>query len=241
MAILQSGTLYGWGSNTHGETTIPISTTIGISQIAAGNGFSLALKSDGRLYGWGDNSLNQTTIPISATNGVSQIATGDNHSIALRTDGTVVAWGDNSFGQTTVPISATNVIYIAANANSSAAITKDGMVLVWGKTNSTPSCCPGTSTIALNSTQILTNQMIPSHTQEFTRQASLTPLTVQNSFTGLLLGRRYRYVIEITNAQGSASYSGVFDTHLHYYQQFIPFLSRVNADGVDLNNTISGK
>lgn len=241
LAILQSGTLYGWGSNTHGETTIPISTTIGISQIAAGNGFSLALKSDGRLYGWGDNSLNQTTIPISATNGVSQIATGDNHSIALRTDGTVVAWGDNSFGQTTVPISATNVIYIAANAKSSAAITKDGMVLVWGKTNSTPSCCPGTSTIALNSTQILTNQMIPSHTQEFTRQASLTPLTVQNSFTGLLLGRRYRYVIEITNAQGSTSYSGVFDTHLHYYQQFIPFLSRVNADGVDLNNTISGK
>jgi len=241
LAILRTGKLFAWGSNSNGETTIPISATMGISQIAAGNGFSLALKSDGRVIGWGANNLNQTTIPISATVGVSQIAAGDNHAIALRADGVVVAWGDNSVGQTTVPISATNVIYVAANANSSAAITRDGLVLVWGATRSVNGCCPGTSSIALNSTQILTNQMDSTQTQTISQPASLAPITVQNRFNGLLPGRRYRYTLVVTNEKGSARYSGVFDTNLHYDQHYLPFLFNTNADGVDPVNTTSGK
>jgi hypothetical protein len=241
LAILRSGKLFAWGSNSNGETTIPISATMGVSQIAAGNGFSLALKSDGRVIGWGANNLNQTTIPISATVGVSKIAAGDNHAIALRADGVVVAWGDNSVGQTTVPISATNVIYVAANANSSAAITRDGLVLVWGATRSVSGCCPGTSSIALNSTQILTNQMDSTQTQTITQPASLTPISVQNRFNGLLPGRRYRYTLVVTNENGSARYSGVFDTNLHYDQQYLPFLFNTDADGVDPVNTTSGK
>jgi hypothetical protein len=241
LAILRSGKLFTWGSNTNGETTIPISATMGVSQITAGNGFSLALKSDGRVIGWGANDLNQTTIPISATVGVSQIAAGDNHAIALRSDGVVVAWGDNSGGQTTVPISATNVVYVAANANSSAAITRDGLVLVWGATQSVSSCCPGTSSIALNSSQIMTNQMDSSQTQTITRQAGLTPITVQNRFYGLLPGRRYRYTLVVTNERGSMDYSGVFDTSLRYDQHYLPFLTNTNADGVDPVNTTSGK
>jgi hypothetical protein len=241
LAILRSGKLYGWGSNTNGETTIPISATMGISQIAAGNGFSLALKSDGRVIGWGANNLNQTTIPISATVGVSQIAAGDNHAIALRSDGVVVAWGDNSVGQTTIPISATNVIYVAANANSSAAITRDGLVLVWGATQSVNSCCPGTSNIALNSSQIMTNQINTLQTQTITQPASLAPIAVQNSFYGLLPDRRYRYTLVVSNKQGSMSYTGVFDTSLRYDKQYLPFLFNTNADGVDPVNTTSGK
>jgi hypothetical protein len=193
------------------------------------------------VIGWGANNLNQTIIPISATVGVSQIAAGDNHAIALRTDGVVVAWGDNSVGQTTVPISATNVIYVAANANSSAAITRDGLVLVWGATRSVSGCCPGTSSIALNSTQIMTNQMDSTQTQTISQPASLAPITVQNRFNGLLPGRRYRYTLVVTNEKGSTRYSGVFDTNLHYDQHYLPFLFNTNADGVDPVNTTSGK
>jgi len=241
LAILRSGKLFAWGSNTNGETTIPMSAAMGVSQITAGNGFSLALKSDGRVIGWGANNLRQTTIPISATVGVSQIATGENHAIALRTDGVVVAWGDNSVGQTTVPISATNVIYVAANANSSAAITRDGLVLVWGATSSVSSCCPGTSNIAMNSTQILTNQMNTSQTQTITQQASLAPITMQKRFHGLLPGRRYRYTLVVSNERGIARYTGVFDTSLRYDQHYLPFLTNTNADGVNPVNTTSGK
>jgi hypothetical protein len=241
LAILRSGKLFAWGSNTNGETTIPMSAAMGVSQITAGNGFSLALKSDGRVIGWGANNLRQTTIPISATVGVSQIATGENHAIALRTDGVVVAWGDNSVGQTTVPISATNVIYVAANANSSAAITRDGLVLVWGATRSVSSCCPGTSNIAMNSTQILTNQMNTSQTQTITQLASLAPITMQKRFHGLLPGRRYRYTLVVSNERGSARYTGVFDTSLRYDQHYLPFITNTNADGVNPVNTTSGK
>ncbi|NBU65079.1 MAG: hypothetical protein EBS29_11355, partial [Chloroflexia bacterium] len=241
LAILQSGKLYGWGSNTYGETTIPVSATMGISQIAAGDGFSLALKSDGRVIGWGANNLNQTTVPISATIGVRQIAAGDKHAIALRTDGIVVAWGDNSVGQTTIPISATNVVYVAANANSSAAITRDGLVLVWGATRSINNCCLGTSSIALNSTQIMTNQMDNTQTQTITQRANLTPINVQNRFNGLLPGRRYRYTLVVSNERGSTRYTGVFDTYLHYNQQYLPILFDTNAEGVDPVNTTSGK
>jgi alpha-tubulin suppressor-like RCC1 family protein len=241
LAILRSGKLFAWGSNSKGETTIPISATMGISQITAGNGFSLALKSDGRVIGWGANDLNQTTIPISATVGVSQIAAGDNHAIALRTDGVVVAWGDNSVGQTTIPISATNVIYVTANANSSAAITRDGLVLVWGATRSVSNCCPGTSNIAMNSTQIMTNQMNTSQAQTSTQPASLAPITMQKNFHGLLPGRRYRYTLVISNERGSARYTGVFDTSLRYDQHYLPFITNTNADGVNPVNTTSGK
>ncbi|NBU63443.1 MAG: hypothetical protein EBS29_02905, partial [Chloroflexia bacterium] len=121
LAILKTGKITAWGgTNSNGETTIPISATMGISQIAAGDGFSLALKSNGRLIAWGKNDLGQITVPVTATTGITQITAGDKHGLALRADGVVVAWGDNSMGQTTVPVAVTNAIYIAANANSSA-------------------------------------------------------------------------------------------------------------------------
>jgi hypothetical protein len=87
----------------------------------------------------------------------------------------------------------------------------------------------------------MTNQMDSSQTQTITRQAGLTPITVQNRFYGLLPGRRYRYTLVVTNERGSMDYSGVFDTSLRYDQHYLPFLTNTNADGVDPVNTTSGK
>jgi hypothetical protein len=77
LAIRDSGALYAWGStNTYGETTIPITASMGIAQIGAGDGFSVVLKSDGRVLAWGKNDLGQATVPVSASNQIAQIAVG---------------------------------------------------------------------------------------------------------------------------------------------------------------------
>ena len=240
LAIIKTGELIAWGGdNANNETTIPISATMGISQIAAGDGFSLALKSDGRLIAWGKNNLGQTTVPVSATTGIMQIAAGDKHGLALRADGVVVAWGDNSLGQITIPISVTNALYIAANANSSAAVTRDGKLYVWGATTSVESCCYGTTTVALNGTQILTNQVTSNITQSNSLPASLDLVRTSNQFTGLLPGRRYKYTLTVSNSAGSASYSGTFTPTQSYDKLYLPFLT--NTDGATAVNTTSGK
>ena len=240
LAILKTGKLYAWGNNTNGETTIPPIATMGVTQIAAGNGFSLALKTDGRLIAWGKNNDGQTTIPLSATINITQIATGDNHALALRADGSVVAWGKNDLGQTTVPILATDIISIVANANSSAAISSDGSVYVWGATQSISTCCAATSSIALNGTQILTNQINTTQSQTQVVSANLDPVSVSTLFTNLLVNSRYKYQITVSNDAGSSVYSGVFTTDMNYLNLYVPFLS--NASGVMTPvNTNSGK
>ena len=240
LAILKTGKLYAWGNNTNGETTIPPIATMGVTQIAAGNGFSLALKTDGRLIAWGKNNDGQTTIPLSATINITQIATGDNHALALRADGSVVAWGKNDLGQTTVPILATDIISIVANANSSAAISSDGSVYVWGATQSISTCCAATSSIALNGTQILTNQINTTQSQTQVVSANLDPVSVSTLFTNLLVNSRYKYQITVSNDAGSSVYSGVFTTDMNYHNLYVPFLS--NASGVMTPvNTNSGK
>ena len=239
LAIIKTGKLAAWGgSNANGETTIPANARMGVSQIAAGNGFSMALKSDGRLIAWGKNNLGQVTVPVSATTGIAQIAAGDNHGLALRADGVVIAWGDNSVGQSTVPISITDAIFIAANANSSAAVTSDGNVYIWGATRSVTNCCAGTSAIALNSTQILTNQVDSTQSQYYPLFPDWNVNYYRNQFNGLIPGRRYKYEITIWGF-GRASYTGKFTTNQRYSTLYLPFLT--NSDGATAVNTTSGK
>ena len=128
--------MLGWGSNDSGETAIPaeIAAEIagGVTAIAAGNDYSLALKNDGTVVGWGRNNEGQTTIPAGLT-GVTAIAAGSNHSLALKNDGTVVGWGSNSYGKTTIPAGLTGVTAIAAGYNFSLALKSDGTVVAWGQ------------------------------------------------------------------------------------------------------------
>jgi alpha-tubulin suppressor-like RCC1 family protein len=98
-----------------GSTLQPLSD---ITAIAAGQGHSLALKSDGTVWAWGSNSNGQlgdgtyddryTAVPVITLvrdrwgnaepfplRDVVAIAAGRLHSLALRADGTVWAWGNN--------------------------------------------------------------------------------------------------------------------------------------------------
>ncbi|WP_150107643.1 tail fiber domain-containing protein [Pedosphaera parvula] len=122
--------IVGWGDNWNGATTFPTGSS-NVVAIAAGDGFSLALKSDGTVVSSRWNDYDQTTVPAGLSNVVA-IAAGYGFSLALKSDRTVVAWGWNDYGQTTIPAGLSNVVAIAAGAYHSLALKSDGTVVGWG-------------------------------------------------------------------------------------------------------------
>jgi hypothetical protein len=73
-----NGAVMAWGNNASGQTTVPQGLT-GVTAVAAGAGFSLALKSDGTVVGWGGGS---SGVPPGLT-GVLAIAAKYGYSEAL--------------------------------------------------------------------------------------------------------------------------------------------------------------
>ncbi len=102
LALLNNGTVLGWGCNDFGQATGVKGGTNGIVTI---NGIVL-------------------------TN-VAAISAGYFHNLALRGDGTVVAWGNDGAGKISVPAGLSNVIAISAGWNHSLALKKDGSVVFW--------------------------------------------------------------------------------------------------------------
>jgi hypothetical protein len=99
-----------WGSNDYGERDVPAGLT-GVVAIAAGEGQSMALKSNSTVVCWGSNYDGQTNVPAGLT-GVVAIDAGSWHCMALESNGTVVCWGYNDDGQTNVPAGLTGVVAI---------------------------------------------------------------------------------------------------------------------------------
>ena len=123
LALDSAGTVWSWGNNTYGElgngttsslpysnpSPVPVPGINGVVQIAAGGGFSLALRGDGTVYAWGLNSSGQlgdgTTVSrdspeaLPALAGeVSRLIAGDQTSYAIRPDGALLSWGSNAGG-----------------------------------------------------------------------------------------------------------------------------------------------
>jgi alpha-tubulin suppressor-like RCC1 family protein len=124
LAITTNGELVGWGGNSSGQlgdgtttdTELPIlistaTALVGleITEVAAGNFFSLAVAADGRVFSWGFgyfDGLGRTgsaLIPapvnmsgVLAGKKVTKVSAGYAHAIALTEDGLLYAWGDNS-------------------------------------------------------------------------------------------------------------------------------------------------
>jgi alpha-tubulin suppressor-like RCC1 family protein len=163
-AAISPGAPWAWGSNTYGQlgdnttvdklTPVAVSGLTGVTAIAGGQNFSLALKSDGTAWAWGSNVYGQlgdnttvdkhTPLAVSGLTGVTAIAAGQNHSLALKSDGTVWAWGWNFAGQlgdgsvgdshTPLPVSGLNgVTGIAAGGAHRVALKSDGTVWAWGE------------------------------------------------------------------------------------------------------------
>ncbi len=177
LALKSDGYLVGWGANigfnlgvpqfrAGGLDEIPVPMDIqgvsGVVSIAAGQGHTLAVKSDQTLLSWGSNSdgqLGDSSFPlicsgiacgrytptvIPTLSGVVASAASWYHSLALKSDGSVWAWGQNLLGQlgdtTTTqrrdPVQVNgiaNAIAIAAGPYHSIALKDDGTVWGWGR------------------------------------------------------------------------------------------------------------
>jgi alpha-tubulin suppressor-like RCC1 family protein len=109
------------GSGNRSSTPVQVSNLSGVTAIAVGPVFGLALKSDGTVWGWGDNyggGVGNGTTGVQATpaqtSGLSNITAiaagmGGGISMALKSDGTVYTWGNGPLGNGTTDSSTTPV------------------------------------------------------------------------------------------------------------------------------------
>ncbi len=149
LALKYDGTVWAWGGNSYGQlgngTTsvssinpVQVVGLDGVTAVAAGTFFSLALKSDRTVWAWGSNSYGQlgngttidssTAIQLSGLTGVIAIAAAGDHALALKSDGTVWTWGGNGAGQlgngtvtnSTIPVQVSGLDRVTAVAAGSA-------------------------------------------------------------------------------------------------------------------------
>ena len=97
----------GNGTTTSGSLVQPTGLGSGVTQIASGDGFNCALKSDGSVWCWGYNAsgqigngttTNQTTPYEVISSGATYIAASELNACAVVAND-LKCWGDNSYGQ----------------------------------------------------------------------------------------------------------------------------------------------
>ncbi len=167
LALLSDGRVKAWGSDKEGqlgngcdaptcngeETPVEVTELGGVTAIAAGGEFSLALLSNGTVEAWGKNKGDQlgdgsktnsdTPVAVQGLIGVHAIAAGQSHSLAALTGGEVFAWGTGTSGElgngagtsSNVPVQAsglTEVTSVSAGLNYSVALQADGNVWTFG-------------------------------------------------------------------------------------------------------------
>lgn len=141
------------GSVAQGQTQAAFEIT---GKLAAGDSFSVALKSDGTLWSWGrnvegnlgDNSTmaRNSPVPVSTLAGqgrIVDVAAGSHHVLAVEESGRVMAWGqseDLRLGFETSDSLAmrpywtplTNIVAVAAGDRHSIALDSGGDLWLWG-------------------------------------------------------------------------------------------------------------
>ncbi len=135
VALNDAGTVFCWGRNTDGQSTVP--AALGSAQaIAAGSYHTVALKTDGTVACWGPsagpNFFGQCAVPAGLS-GVVGVAAGWKHTIVLKSDGTIVGWGTNDSTQLTVPADVGAVTQLVAGARHNLARRSNGTVRAWGR------------------------------------------------------------------------------------------------------------
>ena len=170
LALRSDGTVWAWGANQNGQlgrTTVTdhevtparVAVLNGVTKIAAGHDFALALRSDGIVFAWGHGQSGQlgnggtadspVPVKIAGLSRVTGIAAGWDASLATENNGisaitSVWAWGGNQYGQLgdgtlaghATPERVTGIpAYIAgvsAGAGIAAVLGTDGSVWDWG-------------------------------------------------------------------------------------------------------------
>jgi len=133
MVLLRNRTALGWGSNSYGESVVPIFREE-VSMVSAGDDHSMLLLGCEQPICWGLNLEEQCNVPADIQQ-VSMISAGLNFSTALLKDGTIRCWGNNDDGQCEVPKFEKKAIMISAGFDHIIALFKDGSIECWGSDN----------------------------------------------------------------------------------------------------------
>lgn len=173
LAVLANGTVVAWGDDSDGELGRPLPGSTceciahpvevkglpPVNEVAAGDGFSLALTTSGQIWSWGTNyegqlgigSLNPSSgrpVHVKIPHTIIAVAAGQNHVLALMRNGSVWSWGANEDGQLGNGIDCGYrlcfdkspqevrgvpvIVSIAAGGANSAAIDGTGRLYTWG-------------------------------------------------------------------------------------------------------------
>lgn len=118
-ALAHNGTVWTWGSGSHGElgngtmgssyAPTQVAGLTNVTAISAGWFHILALKADGTAWAWGNNARGElgdgttanrsNAVQVLGLSRVVSVSGGDSHSSALTSDGTVWKWGLNDVGE----------------------------------------------------------------------------------------------------------------------------------------------
>jgi alpha-tubulin suppressor-like RCC1 family protein len=166
LALLGNATMMGWGANREGQlgtgttasSRVPVAisnfaTLGGVTAIAAGGEFSLALLTNGTVLAWGANEegelgngkTTRVTSPaaVKGLSNVTAIAAGGEFALARLSNGTVMSWGAGAEGQlgsgkfnkSLTPVAVrglSNVTAISAGGEFALARLSNGTVMSWG-------------------------------------------------------------------------------------------------------------
>ena len=134
LALLNNGTVMGWGYNGATESDLVPTNLVGVTMIASGWQHNVALLTNGTVTAWGDDFWGEINVPAGLSN-VTVISAQALHSLALTTNGTIVAWGYGLYGEASVPAGLSNVVAIAAGGEHNLAVS-NGFVVAWGNKGS---------------------------------------------------------------------------------------------------------
>lgn len=141
IAVDKNGDVYVWGSNANGQlglgagvanvkTPTKLESLSGVSAVAAGYNFSMALRYNGKVVIWG-NDMYATPTEVAGLENVTAIAAGQMSCMALTVDGAVYQW---NVGMT--PARVWKVGYVVAidvGGGQCLALTRSGEVYGWGE------------------------------------------------------------------------------------------------------------
>ena len=160
-AITESGDLYCWGNNSHGQVMeddgssymvpprTPRKILSNVASVSLGERHSTAITTDGDLYSWGSNGFGQAgidsdqykTAPSKILSNVASVSARGCHSAAITTDGDLYCWGENYHGeigngstddQYTPTKILSDVASVSYGDTHTAAITTSGDLYCWG-------------------------------------------------------------------------------------------------------------